>query len=153
MKAYLYKTISGLIPADPESEVWYKKIKQGVAVSVEAKTIRNYNFHKKLFSLLNLAYEYWEPGEIDSKYGTPEKNFDRFRKDLIIMAGYYHIVIRLDESVRIEADSISFAKMDQETFDKLYNNILTVILEKISVLNEMTADEVNELVNKFLTFV
>ena len=58
MKVHFYKTISGLVPADPESEAWYQKVKQGAVVSVEAKTVRNYKFHRKLFALINLAYEY-----------------------------------------------------------------------------------------------
>lgn len=152
MKAHFVKTSHGLIPNSSESETWYNKIKIGAIVSVNASVMRNYKFHKKLFALLNLSFSYWEPGEISSEYGVPIKNFDRFRKDLTILAGYYHTEIRLDGSVRVVADSISFSKMDNETFDKIYNSILTIAIEKISVLNTMTRDEVNNLVDKFLEF-
>lgn len=152
MKAHLIKTSRGLIPYSSESETWYNKIEIGAILSVDASTIRNYKFHKKLFALLNLAFNYWEPGEIGSKYGVPAKSFDRFRKDLTILAGYYHTEIRIDGSVRVVADSVSFARMDNETFDKLYNSILTIVIDKISVLNTMTKEEVNNLVDKFLEF-
>jgi hypothetical protein len=115
--------------------------------------MRNYKFHKKLFALLNLAFEYWEPGEIDCKWGAPEKNFDRFRKELTKMAGYYHVEHSLldKKSFRIVADSISFAKMDNETFEKLYNRILDVIMKKI--LPNMSREEIETLTDKFLEFV
>lgn len=152
MKAHLIKTSHGLIPNSSESETWYNKIKIGAIVSVDASAMRSYEYHKRFFKLLDIAFNYWEPGEINSEYGSPIKSFDRFRKDIIILAGYYHTEIRIDGSVRVSANSMSFAKMDQDTFYKLYNNVLTVIIEKISVLNTMTREEINDLVDKFLEF-
>ena len=152
MHIILRKTLTGLIPADPKTEEWYRKIKLGSTVHSDFKQMRNAAFHRKLFALFNLAYEYWEPGKVSSKYGIPEKNFDRFRKDLVILAGHYHSVVRLDGTVRIEADSLSFGSMSQETFNNLYQNILDVIMKRIPVLSNMTEDEINELVEKVLSF-
>lgn len=152
MQINLTKTLTGLIPSDEETNTWFQKLKLGQVVAADFRKVRNPAFHRKLFALLNLGYSYWNPGKINSKYGVPEKNFDRFRKDITILAGYHHSVVRLDGSVRIEADSISFAKMDSDTFEKLYNNVLTVILNKVTVLNTMTKDEVNTLVDKILTY-
>jgi hypothetical protein len=144
--------ISAYVPGDPSTEEWDQKIKIGENVHGPFRKMRNPLFHRKFFALLNLAFEYWEPGEINSKYGVPEKNFDRFRKDLTILAGHYHIVARLDCTAGPEADSISFGNMDQDTFERLYNSVLNVILKKINVLKDMTKDEVNDLVNKVLEF-
>lgn len=152
MHIALTKTLSGFMPSDHKTEEWANKIKTGQVIHADFRRMRNYQFHRKLFALLNLAFEYWSPGEIDSKYGAPEKNFDRFRNDLTILAGYYTVVIRLDGSTRIEAKSISFGKMDEDEFSSLYNNVLNVILKKIDTLKDMTADEVNELVEKVLAF-
>ena len=58
--------------------------------------------------------------------------------------------IRLDGSVRVVADSISFAKMDQDTFDKLYQNILTVVINKI--LYNKTPEEVEKLADQFFEY-
>ncbi len=82
----------------------------------------------------------------------PEKNFERFRKDLTILAGHYHVVIRLDGTAKPEADSLAFGNMDQETFNGLYSNVLDVILKKIPVLCKLGADEVNKLVDQILEF-
>ncbi len=150
MKVTLTKSRLGLVPADPESNEWYEKIKFGATVHSDFKKFRNYEFHKKLFSLLTLAFDYWQPGEINSKYGKPEKSFDRFRKDVTILAGYYHTEIRLDGTVRVCADSISFAKMDHETFEKLYQNVLTVLMDKI--LTTISKEEIEDLTQKMMSF-
>jgi len=152
MKAFLVKTISGMLPFGVDSEVWYNKKKLGVVIEVDAIEVRNPGFHRKFFALLNLAFGYWEPGEVSAKYGVPEKNFERFRKDVTILAGYHHTVIRLDGTARVEADSISFAKMEQETFESLYSNVLDVLLNRIPMLKKMGADETNRAVNKILEF-
>ena len=152
MHIQLTKTLSGLIPADPKTDAWYQKIKLAANVHGDIKLMRNAAFHRKLFALFNLSFDYWEPGEINSKYGVPEKNFDRFRKDLTILAGHYHIVIRLDGTTRIEADSLAFGSVDQETFNNLYSNILDAILKSIPKMNEWGEEKVNETVEKVLEF-
>ena len=140
------------IPGDKATEEYTSKLKTGETIHADFKRMRNYKWHKKFFAMLQLAYEYWNPGEIDSKYGVPEKNFERFRKDAIILAGYYHTEIRLDGSVRVEPDSISFAKMDNETFSALYNNVLNVLLQRIPVLAEMGKEQIDKITNQLLDF-
>ena len=154
MKTYLVKTMSGLLPADPPTEAWYRKIKVGQVVSQESKLVRNPKFHRKYFALLNIGFDAWEPGEIDSKYGTPEKNFDRFRKDVTILCGNYDIVVRLDGSTRPEAKSISFASMEEETFADLYSKTIDLFLKYIYKNNkDMTAEEVDRITEEYLRFV
>jgi len=148
----LMKVPNGWTNADRKTEEFHQKKKMGAVIHSDFKEMRNSAFHRKLFALFNLAFEYWKPAEIGHDYGVPEKNFERFRKDLTILAGHYHIVIRLDGTAKPEADSLAFGNMDQETFNSLYNNVLNVILKKIPVLDKMSAQEVNELVNKFLEF-
>ena len=141
-----------LIASDPGTQDWLDKIKLMSPVHGDVSVQRNGDFHKKLFALFKLSFDYWEPGKINSKYGKPEKSFDRFRKDLTILAGHYNVVIRLDGSVRIEADSLNFSKMNQEAFDNLYKNVLSVVLKKIPVLSELGIKETETLVEKILRF-
>ena len=152
MHIQLTKTLSGMIPADPKTDDWYRKIKLGSVVHSDFKQMRNAAFHRKLFALFNLAYEYWEPEEIDTKWGKPEKSFETFRKNLTILAGHGHLVFNIDGTYKMEADSLSFGSMTQETFDSLYENILTVVMRKIPVLNKLNEDEIEDLVNKVLEF-
>jgi len=148
----LIKTLSGLMPGDKTTQDWYAKIKAGDTVHGKFSKVRNPAFHRKYFALLNIAFDTWEPGEINSKYGRPEKNFDAFRKDLAILSGFYEIVIRLDGSTRIEAKSISFASMNEEEFETLYSNTIDVLLKRVYGKN-MTREEIDEAVDKYLSFV
>ncbi len=146
------KTVAGFFPVDHQSKQICEGFKSGDIVRGSFRKVRNPQFHRKFFALLNLAFEYWEPGEINSKYGKPEKNFDRFREDLIILAGHFNIVIRLDGTAKPEAKSISFANMEQAEFEQLYNSVLNVILKKINVLQNMTAEAIDGIVNEMLSF-
>lgn len=148
----LIKTLSGYVPADQATSEWSEKVKIGSIIHGDFKKARNPAFHRKGFALLNLAYEYWVPGEIDDKWGAPQKNFDQFRGDLTILAGFYDVVIRLDGSTRIVPKSISFSSMDDAEFEKWYNAVLNVILKKVNVLNTMTPEEVNRLVDQIIGF-
>jgi hypothetical protein len=152
MKVILLKTYSGLVPNDPKTEDWFRRLKIGEVVHSDFKKYRNYKFHKKLFALFNLAFEYFDPPEIDTKWGKPEKSFDNFRKNLTILAGHGHLVFNIDGTYKMEADSLSFGSMSQETFEELYNNVLDVILKRIPVLSDVTKEEIDELVNKVLAF-
>ena len=151
MKAHLLKTQVGLAPADPITSEWFSKLKPGQVIRGEFKKVRNYQFLRKYFALLNVAYDNWLPGEINSKYGTPEKNFDRFRADLTILAGFYENTIRLDGSVRIEPKSISFAKMTAEDFADLYSKTIDVLIKHV-YRQEIDADKLNEIVESYLQF-
>jgi len=150
MNVSLTKTFQGFVPATPETADWANRLKPGQMIHGDFKKVRNPLFHRKFFALLNLGYEYWQPGEITSEYGKPEKNFERFRKDVTILAGFFHTEIRLDGSVRVTADSISFASMDEDEFERVYNSVLTVLMNKILV--GMDREEIEKLTEQFLAF-
>ena len=115
------------------------------------RKIRNILFHRKYFALLNIGFDNWEPGEINSKYGVPEKNFERFRADLTILAGFYENTIRLDGSVRIEPKSISFAKMTAEEFADLYSKTIDVLIKHVYKM-KINAEKLDEIVESYLQF-
>ena len=122
----------------------------GQDVLADIKRPRNAKFHRKFFALINHAYECWEPVIGPNDHGPVEKSRDRFRADLIILAGFYEQVIRLDGSIRIEPKSISFASMDEDQFAELYNKVIDVILQKI--LTEYTREDLNRVVEETLRF-
>jgi hypothetical protein len=108
--------------------------------------------HRKYFALLKIAYDNWTPGEINSKYGVPMKNFERFRKDVAILTGHFELVIRVDGTSRPEGKSISFSKMDQIEFDELYSKTIDLLVKNIYGKENMTAERMNELVDQFIRF-
>jgi len=132
VKIYCTKNLGNLVPADDMAVAAFAKIKTGSMVQVEVKRIRNEAFFKKWWLLAQFAYDHWEPSSIDVRGQKPEKNFERFRKDLITLSGFYHIDHSLcKETFRVEADSIAWSSMDEDTFDILYNKTIDVILKKI----------------------
>ncbi len=141
-----------LLAADPQTVEFLRKVKLGNNIHGEFTQQRNAAFHRKIFALFNLAFEYFDPPEIDTKWGKPEKSFDTFRKNLTILAGHGHPVFNINGTFKMEADSLKFGRMDQETFDKLYSAVLNVIMKRIPVLDKLSADEINALVEKVLQF-
>jgi len=142
-----------LLPADKETQTYVGKLIRNDVITADFKKPRNYRFHKKWFALVKFAYENWTPSNFeDSRWKDviPEKSFDRFRKDIIIMAGRFNAVYRVDGSVRIEAQSIAFGNMNEEEFSKLYDKTANVILER--VLTNYTAEQLAETVVKLESF-
>jgi len=149
------KKVTGvtIVPEDKESADFIDKLKINEVITAEFKKPRNYKFHKKYFALLNFAYENWEPEALqDAKWDNviPEKSFNRFRKDLIILSGHYDAVYRVDGSVRIEAKSIAFNKMNEETFAELYDATINVILKKI--LTNYSREDLDKVVEQLEEF-
>ena len=123
----------------------FKKIKIGSLVHADIKQPRNPLFHRKFFAMLNFAFDYWEPEPIKVKGidQEPEKNFERFRKDILILAGYRKAIVNIKNEVRFEAQSISFASMDDLAFQKVYENVFAVlwrlILKRVKGMTEQDA--------------
>lgn len=137
MEAHFVKIASGaLIPATEDDAELLTKIKLGQVVKLKLTRPRNYQFHKKLMALMRIAFDYWTPpehgeGSALKEKITIERNFDRFRHDITILAGFYDATYRLNGDVRIEAKSISFGSMDEDEFEKLYSACIQVILKKV----------------------
>lgn len=153
MHITLIKTLTGWGNGDENAEKLHHSIRLGSAIHADFKRMRNAAFHRKLFALFQLAFEYFDPPEIDTKWGKPEKHFDTFRKNVTILAGFGHPVFNIDGTFKMEADSLSFGSMDQDTFDDLYSKVLDVLMAKIPMLSRMTKEEVDDLTNKVLEFV
>ena len=118
------------------------------------KRVRNPKFHRKYFALLNIGYDNWNPPsiEVDNERVIPLKNFDRFRHDVAILAGYYHSTIRLDGTIRIEAKSISFASMGDDEFADLYSKTIDVFIKHIYG-SKQTKEDIDHMVEEYLRFV
>ena len=142
-------------PAYEPDIVAASKVKIGSYVNMEWSKMRNPKFHAKGFSLFTFAFDYWKPVIADgaTKWAgvEPSKNFDRFRKDLTILAGFYECHHRLDGTFRIEAKSLSFASMEEDEFEKVYNAIIDVILKKVLV--DMEKEELDRTVNQLIGFM
>ena len=57
----LIRTANGLVPATEADRELVQKWKAGQVVHGKFARMRNARFHRKFFSMLDLAFEYWEP--------------------------------------------------------------------------------------------
>jgi len=108
-----------------------KRYKIGETYKIEApKKSRNYLFHKKMFALLNLGYD-------NTKLDLP---FDTYRNVMTIKAGYFNCYI-INGKNYYEAKSISYGKMGQPEFEKLYSRVLDKVIEDIGADKEVIESE------------
>lgn len=147
----IMKTLGGaLVPCDPQAAEFIQKLKVGAGVRAKVSKARNTFFHRKFFALLNHAFEAWEPVQKAYKGIGIQKNFNQFRKDVTILAGFYEANIRLNGEIRMEAKSINFASMSQDEFEHLYSKTIDVILSRI--LTNYTRDDLENVINQILSF-
>lgn len=133
MEIYLRRTITGFAPVHNSDLDLIKKIKVGQEVKAEIVAPRNYQFHKKFFALLNIGFQNQDQYD----------NFEKFRFVMIMKAGWFE-AIKTDKGVVYMPKSISFAKMDNEEFERLYNAMLQEVIDLIGA-DEETIE--NELIN------
>jgi len=153
--AVLVKTPNGaLAPADESARALMDKIKAGQGVRATVRRVRNVKFHRKAFALFKLAFDAWKPVSPLEYKGLPvAKDFDRFRKDMTILAGFYKPVYNVRGELRLEAESLSFASMDEERFEQVFRAVLTVVWERVlKSVGYASEDEVERVVNELLRF-
>jgi len=151
----LVKTTGGaLAPADDGARAFIEKIKAGQGVSATVRKARNVRFHRKMFALFKLAFDAWEPMTPLEYKGLPvSKDFDRFRKDMTILAGFYKAVYNARGEVRLEAESLSFGSMDEERFNLVYRAVLSVIWDRVlRSVGYASKEQVDGVVEELLRF-
>lgn len=133
MELLFTKASTGLIPACEEASDWLRKKKLGATILVEPREPRNGAFFRKWWALVKLGYDYWSESVATIEYkGEPVRpEFDRFRKDVTISAGFYHPVVNLKGEIRIEPESLKWASMSEERFTQLYDATIQVLLQRV----------------------
>lgn len=155
MEIILTKMANGMLaPATEEEAEKLKKVKAGRGVRVQLTQIRNYEFHKRWFALATYAFQMWSDikGPMEHKGQQIQPNFDRFRKDLVILAGYYDTVFNVRGELRLEAKSISFGNMGQDEFEKLYSATINAVLGKILSGSGLTEEKLRNYVDQVMSF-
>ena len=119
-----------LIPASDMDAEQLNKFKSGEMYEVEIKLTRNPAFLRKTMAFFHYCMAHWDAGQV-MEHGTEAAQFDRFRKDLTILAGYYDITTRLNGDQRVEAKSLSFASMNEETFRECYQALINAAMKHL----------------------
>lgn len=112
-----------------------KALEPGEFVRLSYHQARNPKFHRKFFAMLKHAFDHWEPERARKRLtykGRPiEKDFDQFRRDVLIRAGFYRATYDHRGRVHLDAESIAFGNMTEERFEVVYEGVLKVLLEDI----------------------
>lgn len=143
-----------LIPVDPEAVKLVASTKLGEGFTVEVKKARNIKFHRLFFALLNFAFEMWDPPAEREFRGQPiQKNFERFREEVLILAGHYEPTYSVDGSLKLQAKSIAFANCDEHEFRGVYSAVLDVVWERIFRQAQFRSrEEVEAIVGQLLAY-
>lgn len=154
MRLNLIVTTTGYTPADEEAIAIRRKYhKAGALVTADIKVPRNGKFQRKYFALMHMAFDYWEqPTDREYKGRPIEKNFERFRHDVTIMAGFYEAVWNLRGEMRLEPKSVAFDRMEENQFEELYSAVMDVLLRMVLEEKGFKKQNVDEMVESILKF-
>jgi len=158
MMRSLFGIVDGLSLTDKAAwrRFWSRvtRLEEGELLTVETKIPRNGRLLRKFFALLNVGFDAWEPDRKHKTYrGQPiQKNFEEFRSDITILAGFYEQTFDLSGRMKLKAKSIAFANMTEDEFEKVFDAVATVLLEKVLV-NYKGREELERVVNDIMGFL
>jgi hypothetical protein len=131
MKGFFRRTFSGFEPVDDAAKRILKRYQFGETLELENTIKRNVLFHRKFFAMINLTFHNQDI----------TKNENDFREAVTIAAGFYHYQKQIDMTEIKRADSISFSKMDDISFENVYNKVFDVCLKILGCKSEELESE------------
>ncbi|OOF58313.1 DUF1367 family protein [Rodentibacter genomosp. 2] len=133
-------------PANETEAEALQKFRNGEQYEIEIKQSRNPAFHRKVFAFFNFCFEHWSVDKTEWQYFDERKQFDTFRKNLTVLAGYKEVTYTLDGSLRVEAQSLSYGNMEQGEFEQCYSALINAALKHVfsdttdeNVINQLYA--------------
>jgi len=118
-------------PANETDLERLQRFKNGETYTAEIKLTRNPSFHRKVMAFFGFCFEHWCANRAGLVHMDESSQFDRFRKDLTILAGFYVQTVRLNGDIRTEAESLAFANMDQEKFERVYSALINAAIKHV----------------------
>lgn len=108
-----------------------QRFKNGETYTAVIKLTRNPSFHRKVMAFFGFCFANWCANRAGLEHMDESSQFDRFRKDLTILAGFYVQTVRLNGEIRTEAESLAFANMDQEKFERVYSALINAAIKHV----------------------
>lgn len=137
MKLNLLNTAYGLVPCYDTDYDEKKKLSIGKIYQVEIKEIRNIDFHRKYFALIHCAWEYVPEHHQRDLYNN---SVEKFRKTIEIASGHCETIYDIFDGKFYDIPkSISFEKMDNTEFSKLYERVVQTLF--LTVLKDISQEE------------
>ena len=135
MKLLVVRHLNGIKPAYDSDKDIFNKMPLNEVFEIEYTKRRNYQFHKKVMALFDLAF----------RNQNEFKLFNRMRKTLIEVAGYYdEYRCPITKEIKREVYSMSYANMDELELQKLYEDLKIVIIDWLGVTNEDLENEIQQ---------
>ncbi|WP_414465279.1 DUF1367 family protein [Klebsiella michiganensis] len=134
-------------PANETDLERLQRFKNGEIYTAEIKLTRNPAFHRKVMAFFGFCFAHWSAERAGLEHMDEHSQFDRFRKDLTILAGFYVKTVRLNGDIRVEAQSLAYANMDDEEFSRCFSSIFNAALKYIF----KNADQ--ETIDKVMLFI
>jgi hypothetical protein len=120
-----------LVPFNAREQERLNRFRTGCLYPVEIRQLRNPEFHKKVFAFLNFCFQYWSGERTEWQFQSEAEQFDTFRKNLTVLAGYRHTTFTIDGRLRVEPKSLAFGNMTQEEFENCYNAMINAALTHV----------------------
>lgn len=154
MEVLCRRVPGGLAPESDEEGDKLRKLKSGASVRVTVTQEVNAKFRRKWWALAKYAFGMWSETMPDQEYRGQEvqRSFERFRKDLTILAGHFHPVWTVKGEMRVEANTLSWARMSDDAFESLYSATIQAVLTKILHGAKLTEAELRKHVDCVMGF-
>lgn len=132
MEISMVKGANGVfVPAFEHDLPRLTKFKNGEMYAFNIKLSRNPSFHRKMFAFFKFCFDHWCANKAGLENMDEYSQFDRFRKDLTILSGFYEQTVRLNGEVRTEAKSLAYGDMESDEFERCYHAIVNAALKHI----------------------
>ncbi len=132
MKVNFIKQAGGmLVPSSDQESDRMNRFKTGGCYEVEIKTTRNPRFHGKVFAFFNFCFAHWSADKTEWEHFNEQAQFDVFRKNLTVLAGYRDVTYTIDGRLRVEARSLAYSNMEQEEFEQCYNALINAAIKNV----------------------
>lgn len=149
----LHPTATGLIPADENEAAVLERLREhGGQFRVLIRQTRNSRFHRKAMALIRFLHQQWEPVDRTDDGVPVQREFEAFRRNLLIQAGHFTQVFRADGSFTLEAKSMNFDAMDNTEFSAVYSGLIDAGIRLVGGCGGMSPEQVDIAVERVLAF-
>lgn len=120
-----------LLPATDRESDRMKRFKNGGQYAIDIKTTRNPDFHRKVFAFFNFCFEHWCSERAGLEFIDEYAQFDSFRRNLTVLAGFREVTYTIDGRARVDAKSLAYGNMEQEEFERCYSAMIDAAIKHI----------------------
>lgn len=131
LRLQMLKVSDGFQAFDEMTAEALKSLKNGEQYEIEIIRTRNPAFHRKVFAFFKFCFDHWAADKTEWRYFDERTQFDTFRKNLTVLAGYKVVSYTIDGRMRVEAQSLAYGNMSQDEFERCYSALINAAMQSI----------------------